>query len=246
MTYHWVSRVLTADGAAAVLKVGLGDLAREAAALRSWGGDGAVRLLRSDLAAGALLLERAEPGTPASGLVPDDDEQATAAAVEVLSRLHAAAPPDELPPLPTSLRALDVGHRLVPRSIVEQAVAVARELGVDAPPEVLLHGDLHHDNLLRARDGWVAIDPHGAVGDPGYDAGAWLYNPPGLPAALVVALLPRRVEQLADGLGLRVDRVVAWGFVKAVLSAVWTAQDTRGAPDATTLDVAALLLARLP
>ena len=242
MTYHWVCRARCADGAPAVLKVGLSDLAREAAALRAWGGTGAVRLLRSDLAAGALLLQRADPGTAATDLVPDADEQATAAAVEVLRRLHA----EELPALSTSLRALAGGHQLVPRALVERAVAVARELRVDAPPEVLLHGDLHHDNVLRAGDCWLAIDPHGAVGDPGYDAGAWLYNPPGLPTAQLLELVPGRVEQLADGLGMDVDRVAAWGFVKAVLSAVWTALDTGRTDEGAALEVAALLLPRLP
>jgi streptomycin 6-kinase len=250
MTYHWVCRARTADGADAVLKVGLGDLLREAAALAACEGRGAVRLLRQG--DGALLLGRADPGTPATDLLPDGDVRATAAAVEVLRLLHTAAPSDELPSLTTTLRAFgahlagDTGDRLVPRALVERAAALARELRVGAPPDVLLHGDLHHDNLLRHGDGWLAIDPHGAVGDPGYDAGAWLYNPPRLAAERVVALVPRRVEQLADGLGLDVDRVVAWGFVKAVLSAVWTALDTGQAPADTTLDVAALLLPRLP
>jgi streptomycin 6-kinase len=38
------------------------------------------------------------------------------------------------------------------------------------------------------------------------------------------ALAPARIEQLADGFGLPLDRVVAWGFVMGVLSEVWTAQ----------------------
>ena len=256
MTYHWVCRAQlsdgTGDGAPAVVKVGLGDLAAEAAALRGWGGEGAVRLLRRDLAAGALLLGRAEPGTPATDLLPDGDERATAAAVRVLRRLHAAPPPGGVPPLSSRLRALGAhladpgGDRLVPRPLVEQAVALVRELRVDAPPDVLLHGDLHHDNVLRTGDGWIAIDPHGAVGDPGYDAGAWLYNPPGMPADRLLTLVPARLEQLADGLGLDVDRVAAWGFVKAVLSAVWTADDTGRADTGPALEVAALLQARLP
>lgn len=208
--------------------------------------------MRRDLAAGALLLGRAEPGTPATDLLPDGDERATAAAVRVLRRLHAAPPPGGVPPLSSRLRALGAhladpgGDRLVPRPLVEQAVALVRELRVDAPPDVLLHGDLHHDNVLRTGDGWIAIDPHGAVGDPGYDAGAWLYNPPGMPADRLLTLVPARLEQLADGLGLDVDRVAAWGFVKAVLSAVWTADDTGRADTGPALEVAALLQARLP
>ena len=256
MTYHWVCRAHlsdgTGDGAPAVVKVGLGDLAAEAAALRGWGGEGAVRLLRRDLAAGALLLGRAEPGTPAADLLPDGDERATAAAVRVLRRLHAAPPPGEVPPLSSRLRALGAhladpgGDRLVPRPLVEQAVALVRELRVDAPPDVLLHGDLHHDNVLRTGDGWIAIDPHGAVGDPGYDAGAWLYNPPGMPAdaaPLAGPGTPRAAGGRARArrrprrrVGVRQGR--ALGRVDG--------RRHRPCRHGTALEVAALLQARLP
>ncbi len=57
--------------------------------------------------------------------------------------------------------------------------------------------------------------------------------------------MPARLEQLADGLGLAPERVVAWGFVKAVLSEVWTVQDG-GTPGSRALDVALQLLPRLP
>lgn len=53
-------------------------------ALACWAGDGAVRVLRADRARGALLLERACPGTDLSTL---DDAAASAIAVEVAGRL---------------------------------------------------------------------------------------------------------------------------------------------------------------
>ena len=92
---------------------------------------------------------------------------------------------------------------------------------------------------------WLAIDPHGLVGDPGYETGALLYNPdPERRDSALLALVPARIEQLADGLGLPTERVVAWGFVKAVLSEVWTAQGS-GTLGSRALDVARQLLPRL-
>lgn len=38
-------------------------------------------------------------------------------------------------------------------------------LAVNAPL-VLLHGDLHHDNVIQNKDEWLAIDPHGVIGHP--------------------------------------------------------------------------------
>jgi streptomycin 6-kinase len=256
LSFHWVAPVTRADGSAAVLKLGVpaGHLAIEAEALRIFDGRGAVRLLAEDLGRGAMLLERAEPGNLVAELVPDHDEQATAALIRVGRLLHRAPPagctlPDLFEEESDSFRAhlrRFPGDDPLPRHLVERAADLFDDLCASAPERLVLHGDLHHDNVLRSdRDGWVAIDPHGVVGDPGYECGAMLYNP-----ALdrreddrVLALVPARIEQLADGYGMPVDRVVAWGFVMGVLSEVWTAQG--GTPGSRALDVANLLYPRL-
>ncbi len=254
LSINWVAPARRADGTAVVLKLGVpaaGHLRREAAALTAFGGRGAVALLACDDARGALLLERAAPGRPAAALVPADDAAATAAIVAVARRLHRPAPPGTgLPELATRgaafgayLRAHPAGGPLA-GELVRRADRLFAELVATATARVVLHGDLHHDNVLRAgREPWLAIDPHGLVGDPGYEVGALLYNPLG--AADVVPLLPGRVRQLADGLGLPRERVVAWGFVQAVLAEVWAVEDG-GRPDGRPTAVARALLARLP
>jgi streptomycin 6-kinase len=238
LSYHWVMPVTRADGSAAVLKVGLpadGHLAVEAATLGAYAGRGAVRLLAHDPARGAHLLERAEPGTPASALVPHDDAAALAALLSVRRELHAAAPPEDgvIPDVSRLGRSFDrylrtyAGDEPLPRRFVVTAARLLDELCTSAPQRVVLHGDLHHDNVLMAaagRERWLAIDPHGWVGDPGYDLGAILFNPLDNPSAAVLDLMPARLEQIvADG-GQPRDRAVAWCFVKAVLSDVWTTE----------------------
>lgn len=257
MSLHWVAAVTRADGSAAVLKLGVphdGHLATEAAALESYAGLGAVKLLEHDLGRGALLLEHAAPGTPVAALVPDRDETATAAVICVLKRLRRA--PARNCPLPDlaeygvafsrHLRDHPSDHML-PRHLVERAGKLFEDLCGTATDRVVLHGDLHHDNILHAdREPWLAIDPHGVIGDPGYELGAMLYNPdPGRRDDKILALLPARLEQLADGLQMPFERVVAWGFVKAVLSEVWTAQGG-GNTGTRALDVALRLYPHLP
>jgi streptomycin 6-kinase len=260
LSYHWVVAATQRDGAAAVLKLGPpepGHLAVEAAALRAYDGRGAVRLLAYDADRGALLLERAQPGTLAAALVPHRDVEATAAAIAVARRLHAAPLPSAgLEPLQEQggsfARYLrdHLGDGPLPRDVVVRAAGLFAELCASAAPPVLLHGDLHHDNLLRSdREPWLAIDPFGLVGDPGYEAGALLFNPdPDRRDDALLALVPARVEQLADGLGLPPERVAAWGYVKAVLSEVWTTEGQVGQAGGRTgraLDVALTLLPRL-
>jgi streptomycin 6-kinase len=254
LSFHWVAPVRRHDGTRAVLKLGppgSADQRREAAALSAYDGDGAVRLISHDAGRGALLLERAEPGAMVRELVPHDDSEATAVTAGVLRRLHAAPVVDGLPDVLALERdftrhlAEDAGGGPVPRVLVERAAELLGELCASAEGRVVLHGDLHHDNVLRHGEGWVAIDPHGMIGDPGFDAGPLLYNPD--PDHLdddLVALVPRRVEQLADALDLPLDRVVAWGFVASVLSEVWDAEDGTST-GGRALAVAELLARRL-
>jgi streptomycin 6-kinase len=259
LSYHYVTAVRCADGTHAVLKLGVptGDSLRtEVPALAAFAGRGAVRTLRVDLDRGALLLERAEPGWRARELVPARDARATSALAGVARRLAVAPPPGcAIPDLLTQAGAFD-GYLAaypdtgpLPRHLVVRASGLMRELCASATGRVVLHGDLHHDNVLRAtREPWLAIDPHGVVGDPGYEVGALLFNPdPDDRDEALTALVPSRVEQLADELRMPVDRVVAWGFVKAVLSDVWSTEESSAghSPVSRALDVAHALLPRL-
>ena len=257
ISFHWVVTATTQQGEPVVLKVGppgLGHLAVEAAALQAFGGHGAVRVLRHDVDRGALLLERARPGVPVTRLVDDADELATAAIIDVARRLHLAdAAGCGLPSLEGYRAAFEDhlaagrGGDVLPRPWVVRAAALFDELCANAERSVVLHGDLHHDNVLSAtREPWLAIDPHGVVGDPGFEVGAALYNPwPQRRDPRLLATLSQRVEQFADGLGLPHERVVAWGFVMAVLSEVWTCEGG-GTAGSRALDVAEHLLPRLP
>jgi streptomycin 6-kinase len=254
LSMNWVAPATREDGTAVVVKLGVpdGHLRHEAEALRAYDGYGAVRLLASSEDGGALLIERVEPGGMAADLVPADDRAATAALISVGRRLHRPQPPGfALPHLRqesmsfrSHLRRFP-GDDPLPRHLVSRAGALFDEL-CDSADDMLLHGDLHHDNVLRAtREPWLAIDPFGLVGDPGFDCGPMLYNPdPHDRDEALLTLVPHRIEQLADGYAIPVDRVVAWGFVMAVLSEVWTAQGDEkvgGRP----LDVAAMLYPRL-
>ncbi|MDQ3166928.1 MAG: aminoglycoside phosphotransferase family protein [Actinomycetota bacterium] len=256
LSYHWVVAARRTDGTPAVLKLGVpgsDHLRRQAAALLAFDGCGAVRLIEYDPERGALLLERAEPGDMAAELVPQHDGDATAAAIAVTRRLHVDPPPGcALPDLETEGRSFAdhlckfPGDEPLPRHLVERAARLFDGLCATATRRVVLHGDLHHDNLLRAtREPWLAIDPHGYLGDPGYDVGALLYNPdPDRRDDALLDLVPARIEQLAAGLDMTSDRVTAWGFVMAVLSEVWTCQDD-GPPAGRPLDVAVQLLPRV-
>jgi streptomycin 6-kinase len=115
-----------------------------------------------------------------------------------------------------------------PSKLFEEAESLYAELLNTSSPPTLLHGDLHHGNILAAtRAPWLAIDPQGVVAEPAYEVGALLRNP--LPQLLSlpdpVRTTERRIAQLSEELGLDRARVRGWALSQALLSAWWSIED---------------------
>lgn len=90
---------------------------------------------------------------------------------------------------------------------------------------MVLHGDLHHDNILRCeRQQWLAIDPKGVIGEPAYEVGAFLRNP--MPQIFKHPkphqLIQRRIALLSELTGLDAQRIKLWHFVQVLLSVYWS------------------------
>jgi streptomycin 6-kinase len=166
-----VVRVYLRDGTTAVLKVFWPhhEAEQEADALERWDGDGAVRLLARDDQRNALVLERCEPGTHLSVTGAD---RALDVLVGLLRRLWKAGEgfrplADEaawwLSYLPTRW---EESGRPFERRLLDAAVAALTDLRETQGEQVLLHQDLHAENVLAAqREPWLAIDPKPLAGE---------------------------------------------------------------------------------
>ncbi len=236
LSYNYVAPARLSDGRDIVLKVGFPsrELITELEALRLYDGHGISQLLDADSDKGILLVERLKPGTPLSHLT--DDEQATSIAAHVMRRLWRPAPPEH--PFPTVARwAAGLGRLRehfggstgpFPAALVGEAERLFTELLASASEQALLHGDLHHDNILAAeREPWLAIDPKGLVGESAYEVGALMRNqlPQPLAGSEARRFLARRLDQLAEELGLERARLHGWSLAQAVLSAWWSFED---------------------
>jgi streptomycin 6-kinase len=229
LTHNWVASAIARDGAGVVLKLGLptAELDAEIRALRAWDGHGAARLIEGDGVEGALLTERLSPGRRLADFGLQRDDAATDIAAELMRQLHATPPVSGLSTLDewTSgiTRASNVGFA---PSLIDLAVRLRGDLLASAPEPVLLHGDLHHFNILSAdRQPWLAIDPKGVVGDPAYEPAPFLYNPIDriLSAPDAAQLVARRIDRFAQQFARQ--RVVDWALVQSVLSAWWSFED---------------------
>jgi streptomycin 6-kinase len=160
------------DGAPAVLKVRYPDREgeHEAEALRRWDGEGAVRLLDLDAERSALLLERCEPGLSLGDAAPQDAIEVFA---DLLPRLWIDADEpftrleDEAAWWASTLEAgWAAEDRPIGRRLIDGALGAIADLAPTQPERVLLHQDLHGDNVLSAtRAPWLAIDPKPLVGE---------------------------------------------------------------------------------
>jgi streptomycin 6-kinase len=196
----------------------------EIRALTTWNGRGAVRLLEADASQGAMLLERLNAQRTLHDLNPIE---AAATAGRLLRRLAVPAPAG-LPRLSDALHDIAVSfderqRRLdqpIPEGLLDTARQHARQLAAITGNQLLIHGDLHYDNILAGdREPWLAIDPKPISGDPEY---------------AVPELLWRRVDEIGDARGIRdilqvivsnasldAEKARSWAIVRSVDFWLW-------------------------
>ncbi len=236
--FAWVAPCVLGDGTKAVLKLAPPEpeVGNEIAAMRLYGGQGAARLLAADETATALLLERLEPGDTLATLV--DDVAATEIAAQTFGKLFRPLPVGHpfasMERWGRAFRSVREKHGggcgAFPAELFEPAERIYRDLCGSQGEPVLVHGDLHHHNILRAGDGWLAIDPKGIAGEPAAEIGPYLYNNIEGVNDLREHTL-RRIAQFAEVLGIDRQRLTQWGFALAVLSTVWMFEDDGEVPE---------------
>jgi streptomycin 6-kinase len=212
LSYNYVLLGLQGDQPV-VLKIGLDEAAlrQEAAALRVFAGYGAVRVLAED--SGVLLLERAVPGDSlkASSL---SSEEKIRISCQVMKRLHEAPFPgeSEFSSMKEWLELLDKEWDMPPEYLHKARKLRDRLMRKSSQP-VLLHGDLHHENILKHGKEWVVIDPKGVIGSPIHETWAFVMD------------VDKDPEFIAPYFGFNLQNVCDWHFVHLVLAIWWNLID---------------------
>jgi streptomycin 6-kinase len=208
-----------------------------------WNGQGTPLVLARE--GKAILLERARDGGSLADLVRDGhDDEATRIICAVIEKLHAPT----RQPLPRLIPLLDWFRELEPAAeahggIFSLAAASARYL-LSAPRDSsVLHGDIHHGNILRFGErGWLAIDPKGLIGERAFDY-ANLFCNPDPETATAQRRFARRLEIVTEVTHFDRNRLLRWILAWSGLSASWMITDHID-PD-TTLRVAELAATEL-
>ncbi|MER7624368.1 aminoglycoside phosphotransferase family protein [Streptomyces sp. NPDC126503] len=246
--------VRRARGTRAVLKLQMPREETTAAllGLRTWNGEGIVRLLDHDPDSSTMLLEKLDASRTLSSI--EDDDVAMGILAELQSRLVRV-------PAPPGLRGLgDVAAEMlaqVPQAVAAlagpadrrrlRAWASALAELVGEPGDRLLHWDLHYDNVLAARrEPWLAIDPEPLAGDPGFDL--W----PALESRWddvvlkhdALRVVRRRFDLLTETLGLDRARATGWTLGRLLQNSLWDIEDGATALTPPSVTIADALLDR--
>lgn len=235
-------------GVPAMLKVAVEAEERAGALLMAWwDGEGAARVLALD--GEALLMERALCRRSLVELSCNGgDDEASRIICDVVARLHAprASRPPSLVPLEDwfrDLRPAAAAHG----GILATCAATAGLLLESQRERVVLHGDIHHGNILDFGDrGWLAIDPKRLVGERAFDYANLFCNPrPELASSPELFL--RRLQVVGDAAALEPMRLLQWVLAWSGLSAAWFLANRQSPePSLTVARLAASRLQHLP
>ncbi len=236
------------NGEAAMLKVSTDPEERmHNKALAWWDGQGSARVLEIDDT--AILMERAlgKRSLAAYSLDGRDDE-ATHILCDAIATLHTphSSPSSEHIPLSIWFRDLEPAAK-IHGDILPRCHEIAQLLLNDQREPRVLHGDVHHDNVLDFEDrGWLAIDPKGLYGDRAFDYANIFCNPDMENPSQIVTMperFPRRLKIVSEKAGIDRKRMLQWIVAWTGLSAGWIMND--GDDPVVDLRVANLAIAEL-
>jgi len=216
------------DGQKVVIRAPLAEEERTSglAALRAYAELGGVPVLECHEHSGTTLMPLLCPGTNLDEADLSDEER-LAVAAKLATKLHRA----ENFGVWTHERwfqelwtfELPKGSA-VNRELFEIGRTRARQLLESTCERAVLHGDLHHYNILQNGSEWVAIDPKGVYADPAFEPVAFLRNPIHTLAEdlHLVQTQARRVQLLVDLMNLSAERIWGWAVAQISLDAAWS------------------------
>lgn len=232
LSYHFVAPAIAEDGTDLVIKLAVPneEFFSEVAALKEFNRNGMVALIDYDLEKGVLIIERLSPGETLGSIKNEEEEVLIASSI--MNQLWKPVPKN------CKIQSYTQRHKSLIRifnqnpdgigpitiEIFQEALEIFKELISTQTELYLLHGDLHHDNILQgSKNTWVAIDPKGLIGEREYDTIQYLIN--NLENKDILTVIDQRIDLLVEQLSLDKKRILLWGFAHSVLSTCWSLED---------------------
>lgn len=197
-----------------VLKISLDEISleKETEALKVFKGYGAVGVLAQTN--NALLLQKADPGVSLKAQFLKGNQHTIEVACAAANRLHQAPLPNyqHFPHIKDLLSTFDKEWN-IPHFHLQKARKLKDKLLEKQNTPVLLHGDMHQENILSNGNDWLVIDPKGVIGYPINEMWAFVENP------------KNDLEYISNYFNFKYDDAVQWYYVHAIMASCWQIED---------------------
>lgn len=246
LSFNFVCFAQAARYGEVVLKVAISsaELYTEMKALSLYNGHNICKHYDFDSKLAAMLLERIVPGKNLTSL--EDNKEQLMVAADLISSFPIAIENNELFPTYQDWlgRAFDrarkekiVGAKLL--SLIDMAERIFDDINQQSTSQVLLHGDLHHWNILQDREGdWKAIDPKGVTGVACMESARFIDNHLNVVSAredIDILSLFNYLDEMVSVFASKFDKpkviIANCLFVLCVLSTCWRFEESNPKED---------------
>lgn len=223
MSWNYVATAIQNDIVPVVLKISCDPqlILDEYNVLKHFDGAGSVNVIDFNLECNAMLLEQAMPGETLKEKFVD-----VAGAIFIYTNIVNVI--SEKPFLKNKnfkhvsdwLSTINniVDDRIEKR-FVEKAKTLMLKLQNTVKDEYLCHGDLHFENIISKRLKWIAIDPKGIIAEKAFEVSAFDLM------SEDESDISAQVKLLSLHLNLNSARLLAWMFLRSLISAQWFIED---------------------
>lgn len=234
LSYNFVGLVGLENNQTAVLKMSPGDNLTAEMRWLDCIKTGVPKLYAFDEGLKSYLMEHLEPGYSLKHHVKQgNDDEATRIICQIILKLHSQqCQTHHFRHLSEFRETLSLLEGKLETEIVSKAQLLFKKLTSDRTNDIVLHGDLHHDNILASGSEWKAIDPHGYIGDPAAEVGAMIRNAFDCfnKSDSIPNIVNRRLQILATELPYDMQRIKSWTFCLTALSGAWSVEDHGSIP----------------
>ncbi len=233
LSYNYVAPCVFVNGTEAVLKIGLPvskpGLVDEIDALKFYQGKGVVKLFLENTEIEAILIEKLKPGINLKKVFSSEKEKAIPVAINLLKQILNKKPKEtEFPTLDFWFDDFNKKRNVRPEKEFDKASELLKEINSDPEQKYLLHGDFHHENILSSeRNGFLAIDPEGFIGNIGFEIAVflnqhaiWIKHEKNF-----LLKIENIVEQFSESFELTEEFLKKWAWTHCVLGAWWDFED---------------------
>jgi streptomycin 6-kinase len=243
MTFNYVAKAITTTGQPVILKIGYDpkSIENEKQALIYFNGNGSIKLIDHAEKYHALLLQQAISGITLTSFYPHQIDLVIDCYTSTMKKLHSKHLPSKYnyPHISEWLQAIDklTPNHHIPASLLTNVISLKNKLLKTIATEVFLHGDLHHDNILKHNNEWLAIDPKGVIGETAFEIAAFdfMYLNELANDINVNNTVETRINLLAKKADLDAQRIKDWILVRLVLMAAWNIEDNLNPDNAIKL-----------